>query len=157
LVDACGTANPAALTALLPVITEFAMRGVHPDAGQRARLRIAFDQPIPDDDGSRERLAFAMAPVELYACFDRARAIELWDIASDTAASAPAAPALYNLGLMHQMSAPIVAARDLERAMLIGEGQTSSRAAAELARLAEQLGDDIILARASERILELAN
>jgi tetratricopeptide (TPR) repeat protein len=157
LIDACVAANPAELTALLPVITEYAMRGVHPDAGQRARLRVAVDQAIPDDDGSRERLAFAMAPVELYACFDRARAIELWDTASESDDLDTAVPALFNLGLMHQMSAPIVAARAFERAMLIGEGQTSSRAAAELAKLAEQLGDDIIVARAYERLLELAD
>jgi len=157
LIDACITATPAALTALLPVITEFAMRGVRPDAGQRARLRVAADQPIPDDDSSRERLAFAMAPVELYACFDRGRAVELWDITSDSDDPDIAAPALFNLGLMRQISAPIAAAHALERAMLIGDGHICGRAAVELAKLAEHLGDDIMLAKASERLLELAN
>ncbi len=157
LIDACVTATPTALTALLPTLTEFSFRSVRPDPDQRARLRIAVDQAMADDLSSRERLAFAMAPVELYACFDRTRAIELWDIAADSDDPDTAATAWFNLGLMQQMSAPIVAAHALERSMLASDSHISARAATELARLAERLGDETILARASERLLDLAD
>ncbi|MCW6003495.1 hypothetical protein K1W54_02695 [Micromonospora sp. CPCC 205371] len=157
LVDACVTATPPTLSALLPAFTEFALRGAFPDARQRARLRVAVDQALSEGDGLRERLAAAMAPVELHACVDRARAVELWDIASGSDAPDIAALAWFKLGLMQQMSAPITAAHALEQAMLLGNAEIARDAATELAWLAERLGDDTVLARASERLLELAD
>lgn len=41
--------------------------------------------------------------------------------------------------------------------MLLGDTPTGARAATELARLAERLGDDTVAARACERALDLAS
>jgi tetratricopeptide (TPR) repeat protein len=157
LISSCVTATPSALIALLPALIEFEMRGIHPDRGQRARLRIAVDNAMAGDDSPRELLAFVMASIEQHVCLDRVRAIELWEIATDSYDPEIAANALLNLGLMQQMSAPIVASQALERAMLTGDGPISGQAAAELARLADQLGDNTILVRASERLLEITD
>lgn len=158
LVDACVTATPAVLVALLSTITTFTMPGLRPDDQQRLRLRTAVDHALFDGagDGVRERVAMAMAPVELYACFAGDRAIELWNLVADSDDPAVAAPAWLNLGLMRQLSAPIAAAHAFEQAMLLGDASTGCRAATELARLAERLDDDIVLARACERVLDLA-
>ncbi len=157
LVDACVTATPSALTALLPTITVFGMRGLWPDGQQRLRLRIAVDHALFDGDGVRERVAMAMAQVELYSCFDRDRAIELWDLAAGSDDPTVAALAWLNLGLMRQRSAPITAAHAFEQAMLLGDAPIGGRAAIELARLAERLGDDTVMARACERVLGFAS
>lgn len=154
LIDACVTATPRAMVVLLPVITEMGMRGVHPDAAQRTRLRIAVDEAITDEDSSREDLASAMAPVEQYTCLDYTRALEMWDIASDGSNPQIAATAWYNLGLLQRVSAPIMASHAFERAMLTGDGPVAGEAATELARLAERLGDNIMLTKASERLLD---
>jgi tetratricopeptide (TPR) repeat protein len=52
LVDACVTATPSALTALLSTITALGMRGHWPDAQQRLRLQTAVDHAFCDGDGS---------------------------------------------------------------------------------------------------------
>ncbi|MGH3929621.1 MAG: hypothetical protein ACRDTF_06555, partial [Pseudonocardiaceae bacterium] len=146
-------------TALLETITAFGMRGLWPDSQQRVRLRAAVDHAIFDDDGDevRERVAMAMAQVELYCCAAPDEAAQLWDIASASDDPAVAALAWLNLGLIRAWSAPIAAAAAFEQAMLIGETATSTRAAMELARLAERLGDDTVLAQACERALDLAS
>lgn len=159
LVDACVAATPPALMALLPTVTALGMRGLWPDSRQRLRLHAAVDHALfdGDGDGARERVAMAMAQVELYCCFDRDRAIELWDIATDSDDPTVAALAWLNLGLMRQHSAPIAAAHAFEQAMLLGDTPSGGRAAIELARLAERLGDYTVVARACERVLDLAS
>ncbi|MGH3978290.1 MAG: hypothetical protein ACRDRZ_04705 [Pseudonocardiaceae bacterium] len=161
LVDACVAASPSSLTALLLSITAFGMRGLRPGAQQRRRLRAAVDHALFDGDGDgdgvREQVAMVMAQVELYSCFDRDRAIELWDIVVDSNDPTVAAPAWLNLGLLRQHSAPIAAAHAFEQAMHLGDAPIGGPAAIELARLAERLGDDTVVARACERVLDLAS
>ncbi len=157
LVDAAVAATPSALTALLVAITAFGMRGLWPDGQQRIRLRAAVDHALFDGDGVREQVAMAMAQLELYSCFDRDRAIELWDLVVDSDDPTVAAPAWLNLGLMRQHSAPIAAAHAFEQAVILGDAPIGARAAIELAGLAERLGDDTVLAWACERVLDLAS
>jgi len=52
LVDACVTATPSALTALLSTITAFGKRGLRPDDQQRLRLQVAVEHAFFDGDGS---------------------------------------------------------------------------------------------------------
>ncbi len=165
LVDAAAAATPAALVALLPTITVFGQRWLWLDSRQRLRLRAAVDHALfagkadgdGEGDGVRERVAMMMAHVELYSCWDRDRAIELWQLVADSDDPAVAAPAWFNLGLVRQSWAPIAAAQAFEQAMFLGEDAICARAAIELAVLAERLGDDTVLARASQRALELAS
>ncbi|MGH8571379.1 MAG: hypothetical protein ACREX8_02235, partial [Gammaproteobacteria bacterium] len=159
LVDAAVAATPSALAALLVAITAFGMRGLWPDGQQRIRLRAAVDHALFDGDGVREQVAvaMAMAQLELYSCFDRDRAIELWDLVVDNNDPDVAAPAWLNLGLMRQHSAPIAAAHAFEQAVLLGGAPIGARAAIELAGVAERLGDDTVLAWACERVLDLAS
>ncbi|MCA1706682.1 MAG: hypothetical protein LC808_26815 [Actinobacteria bacterium] len=172
LVDAVVAAPPSALTELLPTFTAWGLRGLWPDNQQRLRLRSAVDHVLFDGDGDgdggdgggdgdsagvRERVALAMAHVELYSCFAGDRALEMWEIASAGADPAVAAPAWLNLGLMWQYSAPIDAAHAFEQAILLGDDQVGTHAALALARLAERLGDDTVLARACEQLLDLAS
>ncbi|MGH3998687.1 MAG: hypothetical protein ACRDTJ_14650, partial [Pseudonocardiaceae bacterium] len=158
LVDAAVAAAPPTLVALVPTITVFGMRGLWPDSQQRLQLRAAVDHALFADegDGIQDRLAMAMAQLELYSCADRDRAIELWHLAADSDDQTVAALAWLNLGLIRQQSAPIAAAHAFERAMLLGDTPSGARAAIELARLAERLGDNTVLARACERALDLA-
>jgi tetratricopeptide (TPR) repeat protein len=157
LVDAAVAATPSSLAVLLVAIAAFRMRGLLPDSQQRLRLRAAVDHALVGSDGVRDQVAMAMAQVELYCCFEGDRAIELWDIATDSDDPTVAAPAWFNLGLMRRWPAPIAAAHAFEQAMRLGDASTGGRAATELARLAERLGDDIVLARACERMLDLAS
>jgi hypothetical protein len=158
LVDTCVTATPSTLTTLLPTITAWATRGLWPDSQQCLRLRAAVDHALFADegDGIRYRVAMAMAQVELHSCFDHNRAIELWHLAADSDDPAVAAQAWLNIGLIRQRSAPIAAAHALEQAML-GDTPTGGRAALELAKLAERLGDSTVLARACARALDLTS
>ncbi|MGQ0775265.1 MAG: hypothetical protein ACT4NY_12725, partial [Pseudonocardiales bacterium] len=157
LVDACVTATPSALPELLPTIPAFGTHGLWLDAAQRLRLRSAVDRALFDGDDVREPVAMAMAHVELYSCFDSARAIELWELAAGSDDPAVAAPAWLNLGLARQWSAPIAAAHAFEQAMLLEDAPTGGRAAIELAKLAGRLRDDTVLARACERALDLTS
>ncbi len=163
LVDACVTATPSALPAPLLAITALGMNGLLPDDQQRLRLRAAVDHALSDGDdggvgdGTRERVAMAMAPVELYCYFDLARAIELWDLAVDTDDPTFAAPEWLDLGLTQQESNPIAAAHAFEQAMLLGDVPIAVRAGIELGMLAEELGDDTVVARACDRVLELTS
>lgn len=175
LVDACVAAPPPALTELLPVLTAWGMRGLWPDTDQRIRLRGAVDRVLFDgggfdgggasgdhgeddgeDAGLRGRVATAMANVELYSCFSPDRARDLWEIAAGSADPAVAAPAWLNLGLMRRYLSPIAAVSAFEQAILLGDAPLGTRAAVELARLADRLRDDTVLAQASEHVLDLA-
>ena len=74
LVDAAVAATPPDLVTLLPAITLFARRGLWPDSQQRLGLRAAVDHVLADkdeDDDVRERVATAMAQIELHSRFDR--------------------------------------------------------------------------------------
>ncbi|MGH3824356.1 MAG: hypothetical protein ACRDRA_16230 [Pseudonocardiaceae bacterium] len=159
LIDAAVAASPSALAALLPTITVFGMRGLWPDNQQRLRLRAAVDHALLADEGEgiRDRVAMAMAQVELYSCFDRDRAIKLWHLAADSNDPTVAALAWLNLGLIQQHSAPITAAHAFEQAILLGDTPIGGRAAIALAGLAERLGDEIVLARACARALDLVS
>ncbi len=159
LIDAAVAAMPPSLTALLPTIAAFAMRGQWPDEDQRLRLRTAVDQALSADQGEGipDRMAMAMAQVELYSCFNRNRAITLWHLATGSDDPTVAAQAWFNLGLIQQHSAPITAAQAFEQAMLLEDTPIGGRAAIELARLAERLGDNPVLARACARALELTS
>jgi tetratricopeptide (TPR) repeat protein len=159
LIEAAVTAIPPALAVLLPIIAAFGMRGLWPDNQQRCRLRAAADHALFADQGERirDRVAMAMAQVELYSCVDRDRAIELWNLAADSDDPTVAAQAWLNLGLIQQQSAPITAAHAFEQAMLVEDTPIGGRAAIELARLAERLGDSTVLSRACARALELTS
>ncbi|MGH9216265.1 MAG: hypothetical protein ACRDZS_08415, partial [Acidimicrobiales bacterium] len=161
LVDAAVVATPPTLVDLLATIIVFGRRGLWPDLQQRLRLRAAVDLALvagkDEGDGVRERVATAMAPVELYCCFDPGRAIELWHLAAEGDDPTVAASAWLNLGLVRQYSAPITAAHAFEQAMHLGDTPISGRAATELARLAERLGDDTVQARACARALDLTS
>lgn len=179
LIDAIVAAPPSAMPGLLPTLTLFGMHRLWPNSSQRRRLRAAVDYALfasdsdgaGDSDGSgragdvdgdggngtRERVAMIMAQVELYSCNDRDRAIALWEIAAAGHNPAVTTLAWYNLGLMRQWLAPISAAHAYEQAMLAGDTPISACAAIELARLAERLEDDIVLARACERVLDLTS
>ncbi len=159
LIDAVVAAMPPSLTALLPTIAAFAMRGQWPDEDQRLQLRTAVDQALCADQGEgiRDRIAMAMAQVELYSCFNRSRAIKLWHLATDSDDPTVAAQAWLNLGLLQHHWAPITAAHAFEQAMLLEDTPIGGRAALELAKLAERLGDNPVLARACARALELTS
>jgi tetratricopeptide (TPR) repeat protein len=159
LIDAAVAATLPALGALLPIIAVFGIRGFWPDEAQRLRLRTAVDHALSADqsEGIRDRIAMAMAQVELYSCFNRDRAIELWHLAAESDDPSVAASAWLNLGLTQQHSAPITAAHAFEQAMLLEDTPIAGRAAIELARLAERLGDNPVLARACTRTLELTS
>lgn len=161
LIDAAVAALPASLTILLVTIAAFGMRGVWPDNQQRLRLRAAVDHALfPDEgegEGMRDQVAMAMAQVELYSCFDYNRAIELWHLATHSDDPTVVAQAWLNLGQLQQQSTPITAAYAFERAMLAEEPSIGGRAAMELAKLAERIGDNTVLARACTRALELTS
>ncbi|HEX2301260.1 MAG TPA: hypothetical protein VHH34_22625 [Pseudonocardiaceae bacterium] len=165
LVDACATATPQAMATLLPTLTGWRTRGLWLDREQRLRLRAAVDHVLFDGDdhgdgdgeGVRERVAAAMAQVELHSCFSSARAAELWEIAAHGDDSVVAALAWLNLGVMRRWSNPIDAAAAFEHAMQLGEGVVGTRAAMELAELADRIGDDAVQARACQRALEVAS
>lgn len=161
LVDAAVAAIPPTLAALLPIIAAFGTRGLWPDDQQRLQLRAAVDHALSagqgEDEGVRDRIAMAMAQLELYCCFDHNRAITLWQRAADSDDPAVAALAWLNLGLIQQHSAPITAANAFGQAMLLDETPIGGRAAIELARLAERLGDNPVLARACARALDLTS
>ncbi|MDQ3761017.1 MAG: hypothetical protein M3460_04760 [Actinomycetota bacterium] len=161
LIDAAVAASPPTLAGLLPIIAAFGTRGLWPDDQQRLQLRTAVDNALSADQGEgegiRDRIAMAMAQVELYSCSDRDRAIKLWHLAADSDDPTVAALAWLNLGLIQQHSAPITAAHAFEQAMLLQDTPIGGRAAIELARLAERLGDNPVLARACARVLELTS
>ena len=161
LIDAAEAATPPTLAALLPTIAAFGMRGLWPDDQQRLRLRTAVDHALSTDqsegEGIRDQVAMAMAQVELYSCINRNRAIELWQRAADSDDPSVAAQAWLNLGLIQQQSAPITAAHAFEQAMVLDDTPTGARAGLELARLAERLGDNPVLARACARAMELTS
>ncbi len=166
LVDAAVAATPPALVALLLTITAFGIRGLGPNPQQRQRLRAAAEHALfpsedhqgdGDGDGVWGRVALAMAQVELYSCGDRDRALELWQLATDSDDPAAAAPAWLYLGLIRQQCAPIAAAQAFEQAMLLDDTPIAAHAALELAALAEALGDDTVLARACQRVLDLTS
>jgi tetratricopeptide (TPR) repeat protein len=142
---------------LLPTITVVTTRGVWPDDQPRLRLRTAVDHALAAEEGKgiRDRIAMAMAPVELYSCLNRDRAIELWHLAVESDDPSVAAQAWLNLGLVQQQWAPITAAYAFEQAMLLEDTSIGGRAALELARLAERVGDNPVLARACARVMEL--
>ncbi|HEU0088439.1 MAG TPA: hypothetical protein VFQ77_12445 [Pseudonocardiaceae bacterium] len=161
LVDAATAATPSALVALLPAITAFGIYGLWLDSQQRLRLRGAVDHALFAGDGAgdglRAQVAMVMAQLELYSCFDRERAIECWDIATGSEDPAVAALAWLHLGLIRQHSAPITAVHAFEQAMVLEDASIGARAATELARLAERLGDNTVVTRACERALDLAS
>jgi tetratricopeptide (TPR) repeat protein len=156
LVNAC-TADAAptpALTMLLPVIADFGMRGIRLDAQQRTRLRAVADRAIFDGAGDRDQVACAMAQVEMHASGDRGRAVDLWDIATDSNEPGIAALAWFNIGRMRRFFAPVRAVHAFEQAILVGDTTIAGRAAAELVTLAEGLGDQTVVAWACERALD---
>jgi tetratricopeptide (TPR) repeat protein len=157
LIDAAVAAIAPTLAALLPVIAAFGVRGTWPDEQQRLRLRTAVDHALSTEAGEdiRNQVVMAMAQVELYCCVNRNRAIELWHLAAGGEDLGVAAQAWLQLGLIQQWSAPITAAHALQQAMSFDDAPISGRAAMALARLAERLGDNPVLARASTRALEL--
>ena len=130
-----------------------------PNDQQRVRLRAAVDHAlsVDQDEGIRDRVVMAMAQVELYSCGDCDHAIELWQLAADGDDPAVAALAWLNLGLVQQQSAPITAVHAFEQAMRLGDTSIGGHAATELARLAERLGDNPVLARACQRALDLTS
>jgi tetratricopeptide (TPR) repeat protein len=159
LVDAAVAAMPPSLAALLPTIAAYWTRGLWPDEEQCLRLRAAVDRALSVDEGEsiRDQILMAMAQVELYSCFNRDRAITLWQRAAGSDDPSVVAQAWLNLGVIQQYSAPITAACAFEQAMRFEDTSIAARAATELARLAERLGDDPVLARACTRVLELTS
>ncbi|MBV9013359.1 MAG: hypothetical protein JO272_15195 [Pseudonocardiales bacterium] len=159
LIDAAVTAPPPSLTTLLPSIAAFATRGQWPDNQQRLQLRTAVDHALSaeEDTGIRDQIAMAMAQVELYSCVNRERAITMWHLVTGSDDPSVAASAWLNLGLIQQQWAPITAAHAFEQAMLLDDPSIGGRAALELARLAERVGDNPVLARACKRALELTS
>jgi tetratricopeptide (TPR) repeat protein len=159
LLDTAVAGNPPTLAALLPTIAAFGMRGQWPNEKQRLRLRIAVDHALSadqgDGEGIRNRIAMEMGQVELYACLNRDRAITLWQLAAESNDPTVAAQAWLSLGLIQQRSAPITAAHALEQAMILQDTPNGARAGIELAKLAERLGDNPVLARACTRVMEL--
>jgi hypothetical protein len=101
-----------------------------------------------------------MAQVEVHACGDVDRAVNLWDIATESNDPGIAAAAWFNIGLMRWHSAPIRAVHAFEQAVLIGElsgdPTVAGPAALELAILGERLHDDTVVAWACEQALDLA-
>ncbi|MBV9140470.1 MAG: hypothetical protein JO115_06080 [Pseudonocardiales bacterium] len=157
LLDAAVAGNPPTLVALLPTIAAFGLRGQWPDDQQRLRLRAAIDHTLSANQGEdiRNRIAMEMAQVELYSCHNRDRALTLWQLAAESDDPTVAAQAWLNLGLLQQRMAPITAAHALEQAMHLADPPTGARAGIELAKLAERLGDNPVLARACTRVMEL--